>query len=74
MFDDDFYDDPSYRAGVLMGRRQSVNDILERLAASPDTKAVVATVTEWCDQTEQELDVELLLLIRDQQRQTDGTG
>lgn len=70
--DEDLYGDFSYRAGVLIGRRQSLTEIRDRLV-SPDcsrAEAVVAAVGEWCAQTEHELDVELQLVILAQQKRT----
>lgn len=67
--EDDYFDAPDYRAGVLMGRRQALNEIRERLAAS-SPQAAESTLTEiknWCALTETDLDVELLLLVREQQ-------
>lgn len=72
---DDPNEDPNYRAGVLIGRRHSVTDIRERLRLriSRSPQAVVAAITEWCAQTEQELDDELQLVIQAHRTREGGT-
>lgn len=60
-------DDPTYRAGVLMGRQQAVTDVMERLL-SPDGGTAqdrVMALLEWCAQTHQEGRIELELVIQD---------
>src|SRR5690606_24842788 len=57
-------DDPIYRAGVLMGRNQTLTDVMERLF-SPDAASAEKTVraiSEWARQTLEEVRVEMRLV------------
>lgn len=69
MDDDDFdpSDDPTYRAGVLMGRNQALADVMERLPSvdtMPPGKTVRA-LRAWTQQSMDEVRVELEYLIAD---------
>ena len=59
-------DDPSYRAGLLMGRQQSITDVMERLLSKDgkDASAKLISVLEWCVQTQEEGRVELQLVVQ----------
>jgi hypothetical protein len=61
---DEMHEDVSYRAGLLMGRRQALNTVSDLLAAN-SAKDIRAAMAEWCAQTEHELDIELVLLVRE---------
>lgn len=64
---EDLHEAVSYRAGMLMGRRLALTNISDLLASNGRSSAsdVRAAVAEWCAQTEHELDVELVLLVRE---------
>lgn len=65
MNDESFADDPTYRAGVLMGRQQSITDVMG-LLVEPDGASAsekVASVMEWCIQTLEEGKGELKLIV-----------
>ena len=72
MSPDDRSEDPEYRAAVLLGRRQALNDVMRRLAASgaSDPDASIAALVEWCAQTEQEIEDEMQLVIKAHQAST----
>lgn len=60
-------DDPIYRAGVLMGRNQTLTGVIERLF-SPDAASAEKTVraiSEWARQTQEEVRVEMRLVFAD---------
>jgi hypothetical protein len=60
-------DDPIYRAGVLMGRNQTLTDVMERLF-SPDAASAentVRAISEWARQTQEEVRVEMRLVFAD---------
>ncbi|WP_312784653.1 hypothetical protein [Brevundimonas sp.] len=60
-------DDPIYRAGVLMGRNQTLTDVMERLF-SPDAMSAEKTVRAlhaWAQQTMEEVRVEMQLVFAD---------
>lgn len=60
-------DDPIYRAGVLMGRNQTLTDVMERLF-SPDAASAEKTVRAlhaWVQQTMDEVRVEMQLVFAD---------
>lgn len=60
-------DDPIYRAGVLMGRNQTLTDVMERLFA-PDAVSAEKTVRAlhaWVQQTMEEVRVEMQLVFAD---------
>ncbi len=57
-------DDPIYRAGLLMGRNQTLTDVMERLF-SPDAVSAEKTVRSlhaWVQQTMDEVRVEMQLV------------
>lgn len=65
MDDQDLADDPTYRAGVLMGRQQSITEVIERLldpAAGGDRPRLEA-IMAWCFQSQEEGRIELELVL-----------
>lgn len=65
MEDPNLADDPTYRAGVLMGRQQSITDVMTLLL---DDKALsdqqrLEAVIAWCVQTQDESRLELELVL-----------
>lgn len=60
-------DDPIYRAGVLMGRNQTLTDVMERLFSSDAMSAekTVRALHAWAQQTMDEVRVEMQLVFAD---------
>ena len=60
-------DDPIYRAGVLMGRNQTLTDVMERLFSSDAMSAekTVRALHAWTQQTMDEVRVEMQLVFAD---------
>lgn len=60
-------DDPIYRAGVLMGRNQTLTDVMERLFSSDAISAekTVRALHAWAQQTMDEVRVEMQLVFAD---------
>lgn len=60
-------DDPIYRAGVLMGRNQTLTDVMERLFSSDAISAAktVRALHAWAQQTMDEVRVEMQLVFAD---------
>lgn len=60
-------DDPIYRAGVLMGRNQTLTDVMERLFSSGAMSAekTVRALHAWAQQTMDEVRVEMQLVFAD---------
>ena len=65
VMDESLADDPTYRAGVLMGRQQAVTDIMELLLdpKGGTTADKLLSVMEWCGQTLEEGKVEIQLVV-----------
>ncbi len=67
-------DDPAYRAGVLMGRQQSISDVMGLLldpdGGEADDRA--KAILEWCVQTLEEGKSELALVLADLTRDDDA--
>jgi len=63
--DQHLIDDPSFAAGVLLGRKQAVTDVMERLLApdADDPESIIAALVKWCAQTDQEIEDELQLIL-----------
>lgn len=59
-----FTDDPVYRAGMMLGRQQSVVEILQVLRR-PDGGSQINYdgLLEWCVQTQFEADAELTIVL-----------
>jgi len=73
MSDDDIQDDPNYRFGVLMGRLQTLTDLMALFAqgdaADDDLPGQLqdivnrqATISRWMDQAKAECDAEAEML------------
>jgi len=65
MDDPSLADDPTYRAGVLMGRQQSITDVIERLldpGAGADRDRLEA-IMAWCRQAQEESRIELEMIV-----------
>ena len=60
-------DEPIYRAGVLMGRNQTLTDVMERLFSSDAMSAekTVRALHAWAQQTMDEVRVEMQLVFAD---------
>ncbi len=65
MDDDGLSNDASFRAGVLLGRQQSLTDVMDLLLNPRDTNPTtkIASMLKWCEQTRQELAVESELAV-----------
>lgn len=60
-------DDPIYRAGVLMGRNQTLTDVMDRLfsADAMSAEKTVKSLHAWAQQTMDEVRVEMRLVFAD---------
>jgi len=65
MQDENLADDPSYRAGIIMGRQQSITDVMELLLGSQagNDSERLAAIMAWCIQTQDEAKTELTLVL-----------
>ena len=65
VMDESLADDPTYRAGVLMGRQQAVTDVME-LLLDPEggtTADKLLSVMEWCVESLEEGKTEAHLMV-----------
>lgn len=65
MIDETLADDPTYRAGVIVGRQQSITDVMELLLdpAAGEAAAKLRSVVEWCVQGLEEGQAEVQLVM-----------
>ena len=63
--DGDLTDDPTYRAGKLMGRRQCVTEVMQLVGAKAGTNATdtLRSILEWCVQSQEEGSAELEMVV-----------
>ena len=65
VMDESLADDPTYRAGVLMGRQQSITDVMDLLLDPGRGSAAdkLLSVMEWCVQSLEEGKAEVHLMV-----------